>query len=192
VKIQGLSVIDPKTRASFRKWLARNGQQKESVWVTVYKKNAKPGLLSYRDVVEESLCFGWIDSLPKKNDDQSYLLRISPRKPRSVWSAINKKIIKSLVAKGLMTETGAEKIRLAKQNGSWSALNKSDKLIVAPELKRLLAKNKKAQNHFDRFSPSSKKALLEWIYSARTEKTKTERIEKVVRFATMNKKANIS
>ncbi len=99
--LNDLATIDPKTRNQFRKWLKLHFNQKSSVWVKVYKKFAGPGLISTNDIVEECLCFGWVDSRPKKNDLNSFLLLISPRKPNSVWSKVNKEKVEILLKKSV-------------------------------------------------------------------------------------------
>jgi uncharacterized protein YdeI (YjbR/CyaY-like superfamily) len=189
--LNDLITINPKTRVLFREWLKANHTQKESVWVTVYKTHTSPGLLRTNDVVEECLCFGWIDSRPRKNDTESFFLLISPRKQKSVWSAVNKKKISSLIKSGLMTPHGLKKIKDAKANGSWAALRQSDKLILPDELKKAFQENPLAQSQFERFSESSKRTLLEWIYAARTEATRISRIEKTVTMAAKGLKANV-
>lgn len=119
-RVHFLPCIDPRTRASFRRWLKQNVKQNKSIWIRVYKKTANAELLKYEDVVEECLCFGWIDSLPRKKDLRSYELLISPRRPRSVWSRLNKKRIIKLKRENRMTKFGLEKIKQAKSNGSWA------------------------------------------------------------------------
>jgi uncharacterized protein YdeI (YjbR/CyaY-like superfamily) len=111
--------ISPKNRAALRRWLKLNVKRAQSVWIRVFKKSAPAGLVRYEDVVEECLCFGWIDSLPRKRDELSYELLISPRRPRSIWSQLNKKRIIKLNREKRMTRFGLEKIKQAKSDGSW-------------------------------------------------------------------------
>ncbi len=175
-----LARIDPKTKAGFRKWLSTHHGQAESVWIRVYKKHLGPTLLSASDVVDQVLCFGWIDSLPRKYDEESFLLLVSPRKPKSVWSAINKKKIQSLVRSKQMTRYGIQKILEAKKDGSWNTLNKSDKLILPKELKDAFAKDKKAQEKFQFLAPSSRRAILEKIYAAKSAETRLKRVRAIL------------
>lgn len=192
MSVHQLSVIDPKTRSAFRAWLRAHHTQIESVWVTVYKKGCDPSFLSRNDVVDEVLCFGWIDSRPKKLNSEAYLLLVSPRRPKSVWSAINKRKIILLIANGKMTTHGLAKINEAKRNGSWNALNRSDRLELPAALKNEFAKNKAAKQKFDAFPVTARRAILEWIYSSKTAVTRTKRVRKTVAMSAKGLKANLS
>ncbi len=182
--------ITPKSRSDFRNWLRRNVQQTESVWVVIYKISSGKFNLSASDVVEEALCFGWIDSVPGKIDSEKYKLLISPRKPTSAWSAINKRRVKQLIASRKMTVYGLEKINLAKQNGSWDKLNSSDRFEIPKELKTGFKKNKKAKEFFASVAPSSKRAILEWINAAKTSETRSRRISETIALAAQGLRAN--
>jgi uncharacterized protein YdeI (YjbR/CyaY-like superfamily) len=190
--IGDLKIIDPKNTAGLRRWLNRNHGQRESVWVTIYKKHMGPNYLSYNDVVEEGLCFGWIDSRPRKLDEDRFLILFSPRRPKSVWSAINKKKIRQHIIDRRMTTFGLQKVQEAKKNGSWSALAKSDRLEIPLALKTAFAKNKKALVKFENFPKSARRAILEWIYSAKSETTKQARVKRTVDLSALGLKANVS
>jgi uncharacterized protein YdeI (YjbR/CyaY-like superfamily) len=182
--------ITPKSRSDFRNWLAKNHQQTESIWVVIYKVSSGKSNLTAAEVAEEALCFGWIDSVPNKLDAEKYKLRVSPRKNKSAWSALNKCRVKKLMDAGLMTPHGLKKIELAKKDGSWSHLEPSDRLEMPKELSVLLKKNKKAETFYQSMAPSSKKLILEWINSAKTEDTKRKRIKETVRLALIGIRAN--
>ncbi|BBH52846.1 YdeI/OmpD-associated family protein [Fluviispira sanaruensis] len=182
--------VIPKSRAQFRAWLKKNHEQKESVWVVIFKISSGKLNLSAVDVTEEALCFGWIDSIPRKLDEYSYKLLVSQRKPASVWSALNKKRVKELIAKGLMTKYGLEKINIAKKNGAWSKLNASDRLELPNDLEMLLKRNQKAYKFYQSMSPSSKRVVLEWINAAKTEETRNKRIKETVQLAAKSIRAN--
>ena len=106
-----------KTRSDLREWLQANYQQKSGVWLVTYKKPNKY-YLPYSDIVEECLCFGWIDSLPRKLDEEKTMLYISPRKKGSNWSRVNKEYVAKLQQLGLIHEAGLQKIGQAKEDGS--------------------------------------------------------------------------
>ena len=180
----------PKNRDDWRSWLAENYERTESIWVVIFKKGSGKENLTVMDVNEEALCFGWIDSVPGKIDDLSYKLLVSPRKPKSPWSAINKSRVEKLIKNNQMTIHGLNKIRIAKENGSWIALEKSDKLEIPEELTKLLKKNLKANQFFKSLSPGSKKIILEWIGSARTAQTRGKRIKETVELASKGIRAN--
>ncbi len=121
--------VEVKTRSDLRMWLQANCLQNQGVWLIKYKKTHKY-YLSYEDVVEECICFGWIDSLPRKLDKQKTMLYISPRRKGSNWSKVNKERVEKLKQAGLIQEAGLIKIEQAKQDGSWSFLDDVEALIL--------------------------------------------------------------
>jgi uncharacterized protein YdeI (YjbR/CyaY-like superfamily) len=187
---KSFKTITPKSRSDFRSWLKKNCKQSESIWVVIYKISSGKVNLLLSDVVEEALCFGWIDSVPGKIDSEKYKLLVSPRRPTSVWSAINKLKVKKLIRLRLMTSAGLAKIKQAKANGSWDKLNASDRFEIPKELISGFKKNKKATQFWEAVAPSSKRAILEWINAAKTETTKTKRIKETVRLSAIGIRAN--
>lgn len=136
------------------------------------------------------MCFGWIDSLPRKFDDERSKLLFTPRKSRSVWSKPNKERIERLIKSGLMTEIGLAKIEAARANGSWNALDASDNLEIPEDLAKELKRDKTAAANFEAFTDSVKRVILSWIGSAKRVETRAARIEKTVKMAAKNKRAN--
>ena len=145
--------------------------------------------------MEEALCFGWIDSQPRKIDDERSALKFTPRKPKSVWSKLNKQRIEKLIEQKLMAPAGLVKIEQAKENGSWDILNSSDLLTdnnsIPGDLKKALTKNKNALANFLAFPPSYRKRFLFWIDSAKTSGTKAARIRQTLLMAAANKKPGL-
>lgn len=178
------------SRAEWREWLHLNHAQSQSIWLVRFKKAAGQRYVPYSDIVDEALCFGWIDSLPRKLDELRPMLLLSPRKPGSAWSKINKDKVARLIEQGLMTAAGVEKIDQAKADGSWDALNAVDALIIPDDLQAALACNAPAHQYFGRFPPSSRRGILEWIASAKQAGTRARRIAETVRLAERNLKAN--
>ena len=160
------------------------------MWFVYFKKHTGKPRVSYDEAVEEGLCFGWIDSLPRKLDEDRTKLLFTPRKPKSVWSQLNKERIVKLMANGAMTESGLAKIEAAKKDGSWNTLDASDNLKISDELAKAFRRNRVAQKNFDGFAPSAKKAILYWLYSAKQEETRAARIVKIVTMAANKKRAN--
>lgn len=146
--------------------------------------------MAWEDIVQEALCFGWIDSRPGKVSDTQSKLYISKRKPKSVWSKINKAHVNKLIHEGLMQPAGLAASHIAKQNGSWDTLNSSDNLEIPLEMRRLLADTPIAKQHFDNFSESTRRNILQWIYDAKRPETRNTRIHKTVELAAQNLKAN--
>lgn len=123
-------------RASLRLWLSQNQAQTQGVWALHYKKTTGLSDLSWEAIVEECLCFGWIDSVPGKVDELKTKIYISPRKPTSGWSSRNKQLVLDLIARGIMTEHGLSAIELAKANGSWNRFDLSEALVPPKKWKQ--------------------------------------------------------
>ncbi|MBO0933136.1 YdeI/OmpD-associated family protein [Fibrella aquatilis] len=177
-------------RNAWRQWLADNHDSAPGIWFVFYKKKTNTPTLTYGEAVEEALCFGWVDSLPRKMDDERHALKFSPRKLKSVWSKPNKERVERLLADGLMTPVGLAKIEQAKQDGSWDALNDSDNLLIPAELENALANNPLAFSNFHKFSPGSRKIILSWLNAAKRPETRAARVAETVRLAELGKRAN--
>ncbi len=182
-------VYQPQTRAEWRAWLTTNHASATGVRLVLVKQNAGLAGITYAEAVEEALCFGWIDGKANTLDDRRYQLQMSPRKPGSVWSKINKQRIRRLVAEGLMTPAGLAKIAAAKKDRSWQQLDAIDQLVIPADLREQLAANAQAGRNFEAFSASSKKMILFWIASAKRDETRQKRIAETVRLAAQNIKA---
>ena len=188
-KLDHYEQVEVFSRQALRAWLAAHYQQHESIWLVTYKKHTGSRYLAYDAIVEESLCFGWIDSLPRRLDADRTMLLLSPRKPKSVWSKLNKERVEQLIAAGLMMPAGLEKIERAKHDGSWIFLDDVEALIIPDDLAEALANNDIAKASFETFSNSSKKGILQWIKMARQQQTRQQRIEKTVSKAAVGEKA---
>ena len=173
-------------RQAWRDWLQQNHQNTKGVWLVYYKvKSGKPSI-RYEEAVKEALCFGWIDSKVKSLDEERYQQIFTPRKPKSVWSKLNKQYIEELIEQGLMTKAGLQKITIAKQNRSWNALDAIEALIIPDDLQNLLNANQVANNNFATFSNSTKKNILFWISNAKRPSTRAKRIQKTIKAVAMN------
>lgn len=177
-----------KNRKAWRKWLEKNHLKEEGVWLIYYKKGSGKTRVSWEQAVEEALCFGWIDSISKPIDEEKYKQKFTPRKLTSVWSAINKKKIESLVEQGLMMPAGLKIIDAAKQNGSWIKLDSVENFEIPPELKKILERNKKVAAHFEQLSKFRRKQWLYRINNAKLPETKKKRLEELREEAKLNKK----
>ena len=170
-----------KTRKAWRNWLVKNHDKETEIWLIFYKVKVKKESLKYEDAVEEALCFGWIDSTVKRIDDEKHMQRYTPRKARSNWAASNKARVKRLIENGLMTESGLNSIKIAKQNGSWNKLdNIETRLEIPEELKGVFKANQKAKELFEKLSPSRKKQIIWWIESAKRHETRVKRVNDTV------------
>ena len=182
----GVNAFYAKTQAHWRQWLAENHEKEVSVWLIIYKKGTSANNLSHANAVDEALCFGWIDSLTVKRDEESRYQFFSKRKPKSNWSAINKSKALNMIKQGLMTPKGLKSIEIAKANGMWDALNDVENLIVPDDLEKEFNLHKTTQMHWEKFPKSSKKAILKWISEAKRPETRATRISETVRLAKEN------
>jgi uncharacterized protein YdeI (YjbR/CyaY-like superfamily) len=175
-------------RATWRIWLAEHHATSKGVWLVYYKKDSGKPRVSYDDAVEEALCFGWIDSVVNAIDDDSYMQLFSPRKPKSNWSKLNKERVARLLEQGLMQEAGLHSVRIAQENGKWDALNDVENLVVPDDMEEVFAANPVAKQHWDTFSRSVRRGILEWILNAKRPETRSKRIAQTVALAADNKK----
>ncbi len=161
-----------------------------------YKKESGKPRVSYDDAMEEALCFGWIDSLPRKLDKEMAMLKFTARKARSVWSDLNKARVEKLITQKLMTAAGLAKIELAKKDGSWNLLNATnyhtENNSLPDDLQKVLSKNKKAFENFNAFPIGYRRRFLFWIDSAKRPGTRKIRIKQTVLMAAANKKPGIA
>ena len=182
--------IHPKYRAEWRKWLEENHTRTEGVWLIMHKKGTGKPRVDYAEAVEEALCFGWIDSKGNKLDDERSMLWMAPRKAKTGWSKLNKERIEKLIKAKLMTPAGLAKINAAKKDGTWNALDAIEALEIPLDLAKAFSKNKTAKEYFCAFPRSARRALLEWIASAKKPETRAKRIEETVTSAEKNLRAN--
>jgi len=189
-KINALPDFHPLTRKEWRDWLRENHDESPGIWFVYYKKQTGKPRVTYDEAVEEALCFGWVDSLPRRVDENVSKLLFTPRKPKSVWSKLNKERVERLIENGLMTEVGLAKIEAAKRNGSWNALDASDNLEIPKDLAQAFKANKIAARNFTAFSDAVKRNILFWVGSAKRDETRATRIEKTVAMAARNQRAN--
>jgi uncharacterized protein YdeI (YjbR/CyaY-like superfamily) len=167
--------------AAWRAWLADNHDVEKEAWLVICKKHAGVPGLTYIEALEEALCFGWIDGILKRVDDEKHLIRFSPRRRNSIWSELNKKRVRTLIREGRMTEAGLARIREAKANGQWhKAAQREDVTLVPPELAAALAQNEQARRNFEKLAPCYRKQFLYWIGSAKRDETREKRVAEAV------------
>lgn len=185
-----LDRVEVTYRVQWRDWLAANHPQTTSIWVVTYKAGASQPRVPYDDLVEEALAFGWVDSLPRKLDDERTMLLMSPRKPGSNWSAVNKARVEKMTAAGLMHPAGQAKVDQARADGSWSALDAVERLEVPDDLKAAFDARPGAAEAWEGFPRSVRRGVLEWILNARTAPTRAKRIAETADKAARGERAN--
>jgi uncharacterized protein YdeI (YjbR/CyaY-like superfamily) len=182
--------VQIESRAELRTWLEKHHTQKQGIWLVSFKKAVAKKHVPHEAIIEEALCFGWIDSVPRSLDSQRWMIRISPRKRGSAWSKANRVRAESLIQAGKMTPAGLTKITEAKADGSWDFLVDVQNLVVPPDLAAALDGHPPVRERFDAFPPSSKRIILEWIKQAKKPETRAKRIEDTARKAAKNIRAN--
>ena len=180
----------PLTRLEWRAWLTENHERAEGVWLVSFKKATGKSRFDYGEAVEEALCFGWIDSRPNKLDDERSLLWFALRKTGTGWSRPNKERIMRMTELGQMFPAGLKKIEATKADGSWSALDEVENLVIPHDLQVSLNSYPNAAKNFSDFPRSAKRGILEWVAQARTEATRSKRIFETASLAQLNKRAN--
>lgn len=182
--------VHPATRADWRAWLERNHTRPDGIWLVSYKVAAGKPRVTYEESVEEALCFGWIDSKAGKVDDERSMLWMSPRKPGTGWSRINKERVARLMADGQIAPPGLAKIEAAQADGSWNALDAVEAMEMPADLEQALASHPDAARHWDAFPPSARKGILQWIAQAKKPETRAARVAETARLANENIRAN--
>jgi len=167
---------------AWRNWLSENHEKQKGVWLVYYKKHTGKPRVPYNEAVEEALCFGWIDSIVKRLDDERYMQKFTPRNPKSKWSASNKKRIEKLIGLGTMTGSGMRLVEIAKRNGKWDEETDAQKdFAFSEELRKFLKSNKKAFPRFTALPPSHQKQYTQWVMSAKKAETQIRRMEKMIK-----------
>jgi uncharacterized protein YdeI (YjbR/CyaY-like superfamily) len=173
----------PTSRQDWRQWLKENHSLKQSVWLVYYKKKSDIPTVIYTEAVDEALCFGWIDSTRISLGDDKFMQFLCKRKPKSVWSKINKEKVQRLIAEGLMTQAGYESIETAKQNGSWTILDDVEKLKIPKDLADEFKNKPGAKDYFTSLSKSVRKSILQWLVLAKRPETRQKRINEIAELA---------
>jgi uncharacterized protein YdeI (YjbR/CyaY-like superfamily) len=146
-------------RKQWRAWLAKNHDREKVIWLVYYRKSSGRARLPYNDSVEEALCYGWIDSIVKRIDDEKFCQRFTLRRPKSRLSEMNKERIRRLIANKRMTTAGLNAVR--------HAFDKNQKFTIAPDILKALKADARAWKHFQSFPEGYKKVRLGYIESRR-------------------------
>jgi uncharacterized protein YdeI (YjbR/CyaY-like superfamily) len=173
-----------KTQSDLRQWFLAHHAAATEQWVGFYKKDSGKASITWPQSVDEALCFGWIDGIRKSIDDVSYMIRFTPRKPRSIWSAVNIKRAGELTAQDLMKPAGLQAFAAREENrsGIYSYEQRSPEL--PDQYAKKLKKNAAAWKFFQSQSPSYRKAANWWVVSAKKEETRLKRLEKLIEHST--------
>lgn len=164
----------------FRKWLEKNHNNKEELWVGYYKKATGKPSIDWSESVDQALCYGWIDGLRRSIDEECYMIRFTPRKANSHWSRVNINKVKELKKLGLMKDPGLEAFKKMKKDNSEQASFEQKKVTMPKKYLELFKKNKKAWAYYQKETPSYRKQTTWWIISAKQEATRQKRLQTLI------------
>lgn len=182
--------VPAETAAAWRTWLAAHHERLDGVWLVSWRKHSGRPAMSYDEAVCEALRVGWVDSVPRKLDEDRTMLYFAPRKPGSGWSAPNKERVERLESQGRMKAAGARVVAAARADGSWSKLDAVEALEVPDDLAAALELRPTAREQFDAFPRSARRGILEWIGSAKRPETRAKRVTETAELAQRGERAN--
>jgi uncharacterized protein YdeI (YjbR/CyaY-like superfamily) len=176
------------TQKHLRKWFEKNHKKEKELWVGFYKVSTGKPTVTWSQAVDEAICFGWIDSIRKSIDEESYCNRFTPRNPKSNWSAINIKKIEYLTVLGLMKPDGLKAFGFQKDNKSKVYSYENSTIIFDKSYEKKFKANKQAWKYFQSTAPSYQKTTTRWVMSAKREETRIKRLEELIRDCSLGKK----
>jgi uncharacterized protein YdeI (YjbR/CyaY-like superfamily) len=179
-------------RNEWREWLIEYHDSAGYVWLVYYKQHTRKPSVSYEDSVEEAICFGWIDGVIKRIDDERCARKFMHRKSKSRWSESNKKRAEKMMRLGRMTQAGMSKIREAKESGEWfKQPAKRETLVIPAFMQDALAKNKRAFACFNGLADSYKRQYVAWVSNAKRDETRNKRLAEAITLLEQNMKLGL-
>lgn len=176
-----LSMLSFATQKQFEEWLAKYFDKEEGLWLRFYKKDSGKKSITYQEALDEALCYGWIDGQLKTYDEQSFLRKFTPRRPKSIWSKRNMEHIERLTSLGKMKTSGIEKVEAAKADGNWEAAYDSPSNMTIPEdFLGELEKDKKAKTFFESLNKANKYAIAWRLQTAKKPETRAKRMNVIL------------
>lgn len=177
-----------KTAKEFRSWLQKNHEKAAEIYVGYYKKHTGKPSMTWPESVDQALCFGWIDGVRKTVDEETYMIRFCPRRPTSIWSKVNIQKVMDLRAAGLMTAAGEVAFAKRKEEKSGIYSFENETMALSGEYEKQFKKDKKAWDFYKRQAPSYQKQMQARIMSAKQEKTRLSRLQKLIEACGKGKK----
>jgi uncharacterized protein YdeI (YjbR/CyaY-like superfamily) len=182
-------IFHPVDLPAWRRWLEAHHDDTRGVWVASWRKGSGREAVPYAALVEEAICFGWIDSTVNTLDDERALQLMTPRKAKSGWTRLNRQRVADQEAKGLMTDAGRRAVDVAKANGWWTLYDAVEDLLEPDDLAAALDAEPAARTSWDGFPPSARKQMLWSVISAGRPETRANRIAKIVSEAEQGRRA---
>ena len=170
-----MKTFDARTRERWRQWLAKNHASESEVWLIFHKKHTGKPSVAYKDALDEALCYGWIDSLIKRIDDDRYARKFTPRKAESNWSSINIKRYNELKAAKKLAAPG-----LARSPEGRPVVDGASSASIPAYIERAIKLDGKAWAFFESLAPSHRRLYIHWIDSAKREETKQSRLRRAI------------
>ena len=168
------------TQSDFRNWLAENHDRVSELIVGFYKVGSGKPSMTWSESVDQAICFGWIDGVRQSVDHESYFIRFTPRKPKSIWSGINIKKVEVLSSKGLMTPPGLAAFNISEKSKSKIYSYEKEETMLSAGYEKLFSVNKKAWSFFQAMPKSYKKTAVHWVMSAKQEATREKRLNELI------------
>ena len=185
----GYELLEVGDRGAWRAWLEAHHASEKGVWVVSPRKHADRAGLDYDALVEEALCFGWVDGRVQPVDEQRMMQLVTPRRPGGAWARSNKERVARLEQGGLLADAGARVVEAAKADGSWSRYDSAEAMEIPSDLEAALAASPPAARNFDGFSAAAKRTILRWLIDAKRPETRAKRIAETASLAAKNEKA---
>ncbi len=179
--------VEVSSPTDLRNWLEAHHSQEESIWLVTYKKHVQGKYVSTSEVLDELICFGWIDGRRMKLDENRTMQLISPRRVQH-WAKTYKDRAAKLEREGRMTDAGRKCIADSKANGLWDFMDDVDALVKPDDFIKALAAHPGARENFDNFGPATQRVALRWIKLAKKPETRAKRIAKTALLASKNEK----
>lgn len=187
IETENFEQIEIRSQKDLRDWLEKNHIQNESIWLVSYKMIEADKYVSREEILDELICFGWIDGIRRKLDDKRTMQLVSPRRVQH-WAKSYKERAKRLIAENRMNKAGHDSIISGKESGLWNFMDDIDNLIIPKDLKAALKDLTGAFEFFDKINASSKRFVLRWIKLAKTKKTRNSRIAKIAKLSSIGEK----
>lgn len=174
-------IVSFESPTDWRRWLGDHVDQKEGIWLRMYKKHSGVPSINYAEALDEALCYGWIDGQVQKMDEQSWLQRFTPRRPRSKWSMKNTKNAERLIAEGRMAEPGLRQIEAAKQDGRWDAAYEGQRKGTVPEdFLAELKRHPRAWEFYQTLNKTNTYAIYYRLHTAKKPETRENRKKMII------------
>jgi uncharacterized protein YdeI (YjbR/CyaY-like superfamily) len=184
---KNLRTLDVRSRQQWRNWLGAHHDSESEMWLVFHKRHTAEKSISYDGAVEEALCFGWIDSIVKRLDDDRYARKFTPRKPESRWSTINRQRYAKIKARGLLAAPGLKRAPTGRSGDA----PRPSLSVIPPYIEKQLKANVRAWDYFEQLAPSYRRAYIGWIDSAKRKETKEKRLREAIGLLATGKKLGL-